>query len=120
MTSEIDVEHHHWDTIVSQSSGPESIGSSASIDVDLAAIVFTSGSTGEPKGFMCAHYNVVSVAGSVARYLENDEDDIVLCELPLSFGYGLYQVMVALLTGGTVILEKSFCFSLPGCRAFSC
>ena len=80
------------------------------IDIDLATIIYTSGSTGEPKGVMSAHYNVVAAASSIVQYLENVEDDIILDALPLSFDYGLYQVLMAFRFGGTVVLEKSFAY----------
>jgi long-chain acyl-CoA synthetase len=80
------------------------------IDLDLATIIYTSGSTGEPKGVMSAHYNVVAAASSIIQYLENVEDDIIMSALPLSFDYGLYQVLMAFLFGGTVVLEKSFSY----------
>lgn len=80
------------------------------IDVDLAAIVYTSGSTGEPKGVMYAHVNVVSAVRSITRYLKNNSDDIVLNALPLSFDHGLYQVLTTFFFGGTLVLEKSFAF----------
>jgi acyl-CoA synthetase (AMP-forming)/AMP-acid ligase II len=59
---------------------------------------------------MSAHYNVVAAATSIATYLENVEDDIILSALPLSFDYGLYQILMAFLFGGTVVLEKSFVY----------
>jgi len=59
---------------------------------------------------MLAHRNVVAAATSIATYLENTSDDIVLDVLPLSFGYGLYQVLVAFKVGATVVLERSFTF----------
>jgi acyl-CoA synthetase (AMP-forming)/AMP-acid ligase II len=80
------------------------------IDLDLATIIYTSGSTGEPKGVMSAHYNVVAAATSIATYLENVEDDIILSALPLSFDYGLYQILMGFRFGGTVVLEKSFVY----------
>lgn len=80
------------------------------IDIDLATIIYTSGSTGDPKGVMSAHYNVVAAATSITQYLENIEDDIIMNCLPLSFDYGLYQVIMAFLFGGTVVLEKSFVY----------
>ncbi|MCK5349489.1 MAG: AMP-binding protein, partial [Desulfobacula sp.] len=80
------------------------------IDLDIATIIYTSGSTGEPKGVVCAHYNVVAAAKSITTYLENVEEDIILNVLPLSFDYGLYQIIMASLFGGTVILEKSFVY----------
>jgi acyl-CoA synthetase (AMP-forming)/AMP-acid ligase II len=83
---------------------------SFNIDLDLATIIYTSGSTGDPKGVMLTHLNMVSAATSITTYLENKEDDIVINLLPLSFDYGLYQVLMAFKFGGTVFLEKSFTF----------
>jgi long-chain acyl-CoA synthetase len=80
------------------------------IDIDLAALIYTSGSTGNPKGVMMAHRNIVSASTSITTYLENREGDIVLDVLPLSFDYGLYQVIMATQFGGTVVLEKSFLY----------
>jgi long-chain acyl-CoA synthetase len=80
------------------------------IDLDLACLVYTSGSTGEPKGVMCDHSNVVFVTKSIAEYLGHTETDVVLSVLPLSFSYGLYQLMVTLGTGGRLVLEESFAF----------
>jgi long-chain acyl-CoA synthetase len=80
------------------------------IDIDLAALIYTSGTTGNPKGVMMAHRNIVSASTSITTYLENRESDVVLDVLPLSFDYGLYQVIMAAQYGGTVIIEKSFLY----------
>jgi acyl-CoA synthetase (AMP-forming)/AMP-acid ligase II len=80
------------------------------IDVDLANIIYTSGSTGNPKGVMMTHLNMVSAATSITQYLGNKETDIILNVLPLSFDYGLYQIIMAFKFGGTVVLEKSFAY----------
>ena len=89
---------------------PESYGRGEGLDCDLAALIYTSGSTGEPKGVMSSHRNIISAAQSIVRYLGNQETDIILNALPLSFDYGLYQIIMAWMFGGTVILEKSFAF----------
>lgn len=78
------------------------------IPTDLSAIIYTSGSTGDPKGVMLTHHNMVSAAESITTYLENKHDDIVLCVLPLSFDYGLYQWLMVNQFGGTLVLEQSF------------
>jgi long-chain acyl-CoA synthetase len=80
------------------------------IDIDLAALVYTSGSTGRPKGVMLTHLNVVSAATSITTYLESVPADVVLCVLPLSFDYGLYQVLMAFKVGATLVLERSFAY----------
>ena len=82
----------------------------AGIELDLAMLVYTSGSTGFPKGVMMTHQNVVAAATSITTYLENTEDDIVLGVLPISFDYGLYQVLMAMKVGATLVIEKSFAF----------
>ena len=80
------------------------------IDQDLACLVYTSGSTGEPKGVMSAHSNVVFAASSIISYLENTADDIVINILPLAFDYGLYQLLMVFKFGGTLVLERSFAY----------
>jgi len=79
-----------------------------SIDVDLASIIYTSGSTGEPKGVMLTHRNMLTAATSITAYLGNVEDDVILCALPLAFDYGLYQMIMAIAVGATLVLEPSF------------
>ena len=80
------------------------------IDVDLAALVYTSGSTGDAKGVMLTHHNMVAAATSITSYLENTPGDIILSVLPLSFDYGLYQVLMSVKFGGTLVLERSFAY----------
>lgn len=80
------------------------------IDQDLAALIYTSGSTGDPKGVMQPHGRMVSTAWNIIHYLRNTDRDVILNVLSLAFGYGLYQVLMAAMFGGTVVLEKSFVY----------
>lgn len=80
------------------------------IDIDLAMLVYTSGSTGQPKGVMMTHRNMVFAATSITTYLEARADDVILSVLPLAFDYGLYQLLMCVMTGSTLVLEKSFAF----------
>ncbi len=82
--------------------------SSFRVDNDMAAILYTSGSTGKPKGVVLSHRNLIVGAQSVAEYLENTSEDVLLALLPLSFDYGLSQVTTALLTGATCVLMDYF------------
>lgn len=84
--------------------------SSAAVDPDLAALVYTSGSSGAPKGVMLTHRNLTSAAASICTYLENTADDVILSVLPLSFTYGLGQVTTAFHAGATLVLERSFTY----------
>lgn len=76
----------------------------------LALLIHTSGSTGTPKGVMHSHASLLAACGSIADYLDNSADDIVLSVLPISFGYGITQIVTMVMVGGTVVLEKSFAF----------
>lgn len=78
------------------------------LDLDLAAIIYTSGSTGAPKGVMLTHRNMLAALDSLHTYLGYNDSDSVLCSLPLSFDYGLYQMIMALSAGATLVLEKEF------------
>ncbi len=80
------------------------------IDVDLATLIYTSASTGESKGVMLTHLNMVSASSSIIQFLEYGEGDVILNVLPLSFDYGLYQVLMGFKVGATVVLEKSFAY----------
>ncbi len=77
-----------------------------SIDKDLAAILYTSGSTGNPKGVCLSHRNLIAGAQSVSHYLDNTPEDVLLAVLPLSFDYGLSQVTTGFLTGAKVVLME--------------
>lgn len=90
-----------WDSFLAAAVG-DPVGY-ASPD-DLAALLYTSGSTGLPKGVMLSHRNLTTGARSVATYLGNLPSDRILCALPLSFDYGLSQVSTALLTGAAAVL----------------
>ncbi len=79
---------------------------------DLAALIYTSGSTGNPKGVMQTHQAMVFAAWSLIEYLRLSEQDRILLVLPLAFDYGLYQLLMAMKLGATLIVERSFTF--PG------
>lgn len=81
-----------------------------SIDIDLASIIYTSGSTGDPKGVMLTHRNMLTAATSVSTYLGTVEDDVIIGLLPLSFDYGLYQLIMAFRVGARLVLERSFTY----------
>jgi amino acid adenylation domain-containing protein len=77
---------------------------------DLAAIVYTSGSTGDPKGVMLTHANMLFASWSISTYLGMVEDDVVINVLPMAFDYGLYQMLLTFRVGGRLVLERSFAF----------
>lgn len=78
---------------------------------DLAALIYTSGSTGFPKGVMMTHQSMVFTSWSLIEYLRLSEEDRIMLLLPLAFDYGLYQLLMAITIGGTLIVEQSFIFT---------
>ena len=74
------------------------------LESDVAVIFYTSGSTGQPKGVVLTHRNLVAGASSVAGYLHNQADDTLLAALPLSFDAGFSQLTTAFLVGARVVL----------------
>jgi acyl-CoA ligase (AMP-forming) (exosortase A-associated) len=69
---------------------------------DLAALLYTSGSTGMPKGVMLSHGNLWLGADSVADYLKIVPEDKTLAVLPLSFDYGQNQLLSSWYAGASV------------------
>ncbi|MEU6483369.1 class I adenylate-forming enzyme family protein [Streptomyces sp. NPDC046887] len=70
----------------------------------VALLIYTSGTTGRPKGVVCPHRQVLAAVRAVNDRLGYRADDVVLCRLPLSFDYGLYQALLCALTGSTLVL----------------
>ncbi len=87
---------------------PREAGDAVFAPETLAAIVYTSGTTGRPKGVMLSHGNVVSNVLSVLRCVAAAPDDLYLSFLPLSHTFERtagYYLPIA--TGGTVAFGRS-------------
>ncbi|MFD2165558.1 acyl-CoA ligase (AMP-forming), exosortase A system-associated [Thalassotalea euphylliae] len=92
-----------WQTFLN-TSGKNAPSLSPKTGTDMAAILYTSGSTGKPKGVVLSHQNMVEGAISVATYLENTSEDVILAVLPLSFDYGLSQLTTSFYVGASCVL----------------
>jgi long-chain acyl-CoA synthetase len=79
-------------------------------DHTLALISHTSGTTGLPKGVMLSHGNLLHATAAIASYLTLDDTDVIVSALPLSFNYGLTQLLLGMTTGATLVLERNFAF----------
>jgi acyl-CoA ligase (AMP-forming) (exosortase A-associated) len=80
-------------------------------EVDLGTILYTSGSTGMPKGVATSQRNIVVGAQIVSTYLSNTPEDRILSALPLNFDAGMSQFTTSLRAGATLVLQRS---RLPG------
>jgi acyl-CoA ligase (AMP-forming) (exosortase A-associated) len=74
------------------------------VETDLAAILYTSGSTGNPKGVVLNHLNLVAGARTVAQFLQINENDKLLSILTFGFDYGLNQLTTAFLCRAQIVL----------------
>lgn len=83
------------------------------IDVDLVALVYTSGSTGAPKGVMESHGNLVSVTRMIVECLRLRASDRLAGILPLNSGYGLSQLLTAAQVGAGLVFEPWSAFPFP-------
>lgn len=99
----------HFDNVLEFGNVSSSLDN-LSITSDLSALIYTSGSTGSPKGVMHTHLSMLFALNSLIEYLRLSDEDRILNVLPLSFDYGLYQLLMAVHLGATLILEKSFAF----------
>lgn len=76
---------------------------------ETAAILYTSATTGRPKGVMLTHSNIVSNAYATVHHLRMTPDDKGLCALPLFHCFGQNFILNALVTaGGTLVLQERF------------
>jgi acyl-CoA synthetase (AMP-forming)/AMP-acid ligase II len=85
-------------------------------DTDLAAIVYTSGSTGAPKGVCLSHGNMLASVAAIIEHVPETPDDSYLMLVPLHYVHGLMQLVVHALAGATVDFAGDFVFPVEVVR----
>lgn len=76
---------------------------------DIAAILYTSGTTGRSKGAMLTHDNLLSNAESLKTAWRFTSDDVLLHTLPIYHAHGLFVAThTAMLAGASIIFEPKF------------
>jgi len=103
----LNIKQVFFDTVILDNTGAKMPNT---IPNDLAALIYTSGSTGFPKGVMMTHQSMVFASWSLIEYLRLTEKDRIILLLPLAFDYGLYQLLMTITIGGTLLVEQSFIF----------
>lgn len=91
---------------------PQSTASSA-IELredDAACILYTSGTTGHPKGVVLSHRNLASNTAAIVDYLELTHTDRVVTVLPFYYSYGSSVLHTHVRAGGCLVIEENLVY----------
>jgi long-chain acyl-CoA synthetase len=75
---------------------------------DIAEILFTTGTTGAPKGVCLSYSEIYSSASNINEYIGNKSDDVELLGLPICHSFGLGRIRCTLIKGATIVILPSF------------
>jgi len=93
-----DAHIHWWSDLMAETRAEAPV---AQVDPhDMAAILYSGGTTGSPKGIMLSHHNFISEGMQVAAWGKLNESDRVLAVLPIFHGFGLSALVNAAFMGG--------------------
>ena len=91
-----------WAEVCAHDPGP--VGAQGAIETDLAYILYTSGSTGEPKGVMISHRTIFTFVNWCYETFHITEQDRVTSHAPLHFDLSTFDMYVTLKAGATVVI----------------
>ena len=75
---------------------------------NISDILFTTGTTGLPKGVALSFHNQMIAASNINSFIGNTDSDIELLALPISHSFGLGRMRCVFLAGGTLVLLNGF------------
>ena len=77
---------------------------------DLAALMFTSGSTGNPRGVMVSHANIIANTESIVEYLRLTSQDRIMTVLPFHYCFGTSLLHTHLRVGASLVIDPRFMY----------
>ena len=83
------------------------------IDRNIAYMLYTSGSTGVPKGVITSHRNALAFVDSSLKDYEVKAEDIIANPAPLKFGISIFDVFVGIKAGATMVIIPELLLSFP-------
>ena len=97
-------------------------------DDDLSELLYTSGTTGIPKGVMLSYRSVFNILNNTIEGIGVEVDDVTLMPLPLNHSFALRVARAVLYKGATLILQNGFTFARAvednitrfGCTSMAC
>ena len=78
---------------------------------EIAEILFTTGTTGRPKGVMLSYRAVINILKNTMRGVGITDQDVVLMPLPLHHSFALRVSRATLYAGGMIVLQNGFAFA---------
>lgn len=97
----------HWGYALSESAAgdPAPCGGN-----DISLVLFTTGTTGSPKGVLLSHSNVLAATAGIVDFMQIPEETVEVVPAPLYHSFGLARMRTVFSCRGTLILTNGFTF----------
>ena len=99
---------HRWSDLLARGRARDPVAGTPTDPKDPAAILYTSGTMGKPKGVVLSLESLIFTADRSVDALEQSADDRVLVAVPLFTIFGIHIVLGGLVSGGTLVFQERF------------
>jgi amino acid adenylation domain-containing protein len=83
------------------------------IDTDIAYIMYTSGSSGRPKGVLISHLNIINYIEWAVSYLGIGSEDKIFSTAPFHFDMSTFDIYAAMKARATLVIANEKCLLFP-------